>query len=74
MAPTQNSTEAAVPVNESPVTLTCHQLVAESNTATIAETVGRLAVNVNAHPDGAEHVASSEVFKKTTAVPTLFAV
>jgi hypothetical protein len=49
-------------------------LVAGSNIASIAETVGRLAVNVKAHPDAAEHVASSEVFKKTTAVPTLFAL
>ena len=42
--------------------------------AAIAETVGRLAVSVKLHPDEAEQGASSEVFKKTVAVPTLFAV
>ena len=42
--------------------------------AAIAETVGRLAVSVKLQPDEVEHVASSEVFKKTVAVPTLFAV
>jgi hypothetical protein len=68
-----NAEVEASPVNVVPLTFTVHVLEAAFHSGTTDVTVGTVLTKVNLQVFDSLHYASSEVFKKTTSLPTRLA-